>query len=269
MKKFNNLYTDIYGFFILKKNFNKNRVKKIFSLIRVDNTFKTTNPNRMFDVNIILKNYIKKFFSNKINICDLGISSGQSTLELYKELKEKNINYLYGFDKQIFIKIFKFKNLVFLYSLDNNLLMVEYKKYCLRYRYFIFFKQVEKILIYLFKIMKINYYKTDVLVPGLHKINNFKFCEQDIFNMEKKYFNYFDVVRVTNLLNYSYFSRQKIKIAKFYLNKISKENSIILINRTNDKKKNIASIFRKRNGKFELLEDINGGSEIKDIMLSL
>ena len=59
--------------------------------------------------------------------------------------------------------------------------------------------------------MKKNYYKTDVLVPGLHKINNFKFCEQDIFKMEKKYFNYFDVVRVTNLLNYSYFSRQKIK----------------------------------------------------------
>ena len=50
--------------FYIKKNFNKNRVK-IFSLIRVDNTFKTTNSNRMFDVNIILKNYIKNFFQIK------------------------------------------------------------------------------------------------------------------------------------------------------------------------------------------------------------
>ena len=266
MKNFNNLYTDIYGFFILKKNFNKNRIKKIFSLIRVDNTFKTTNPNRMRDLNIILKNYIKKFFSKKINICDLGISSGQSTLELYKDLNEKNINYLYGFDKQIFVKIFKFKKLVFLYSLDNNLLMVEYKKYCLRYRYFIIFKQVQKILIYLFKIMKINYYKTDVLVPGLHKIKKFKCFEQDIFDMEEKYFNFFDVVRVTNLLNYSYFSEDKLKIAISNLNKISKENCIILINRTN-KKKNTGSFFRKKNGKFELLGDVNGGSEIKKLMI--
>ena len=30
----------------------------------------------------------------------------------------------------------------------------------------------------------------------------------------------------------------------------------------------MASFFRKKNGKFELLEDVNGGSEIKDLMLS-
>ena len=244
MKKLNNFYTDIYSFFILKKKLKKNRIKKIFSLIRVDNTFKTTNFNRMFDVNIILKNYIKKFFSKKkINICDLGISSGQSTLELYNELNKKNINYLYGFDKQIFIKIFKLNNLVFLYSLDNNLLMVEYKKYCLRYRYFIIFKQIQKILIYLFKIMKINYYKTDVLVPGLVKLKKFKFFEQDIFNIKKNYFNLFDVVRVTNLLNYSYFSKTQLKLAIMNLNNIARENCIILINRTTKEKKKCRKFF--------------------------
>ena len=52
------------------------------------------------------------------------------------------------------------------------------------------------------------------------------------------------------------------------INKISKENCIVLVNRTTNKKKNIASLFRKKNGKFELLEDMNGGSEIKDLMLS-
>ena len=52
------------------------------------------------------------------------------------------------------------------------------------------------------------------------------------------------------------------------LNNISKENCIVLVNRTTDKKKNVASFFKKKNGKFELLEDINGGSEIKDLMLS-
>jgi hypothetical protein len=269
MKKFNNFYTDIYSFFILKKNINKTMTEKIFSKLRVGNTFKTTSYNRMKDVNLKLKNYIKKFFSKKkIMLCDIGVSSGQSTLELYNDLKRQKIKYIYGFDKQIYLKVYKIQKLIFLYSSKNNLLMVEYDKHCLRYRYFFVFKKLEKFIIYLLDFLKIKYEKSKVLTPNLDTIYKCKFFEQDIFKIEKKYLNQFDVVRVTNLLNYSYFSKTQLKRAIKNINKISKENSIILINRTNNKKNNIASFFRKKNNKFELLEDINGGSEIKDIMLS-
>lgn len=268
MKKFNNFYTDINSFFILKKNINKVRMEKIFSKIRVGTTFKTTSYDRMVDINKKLKNYIKKIFSKKIMICDFGVSSGQSTLELYNDLNNEKLQNIYGFDKQIYLKIYKYKKYIFLYSSRNNLLMVEYDKYCLRYRYFFVFKKFEKFLVYLLDLMKIKFQRSNVLVPNLEKIDKCKFFEQDIFNIEKKYFNLFDVIRVTNLLNYSYFSESKLKIAISNINKISKENCIILINRTTRNKKNIASFFRKKNGKFELLEDVNGGSEIKDLMLS-
>ena len=268
MKKFNNFYTDINSFFILKKNINKVRMEKIFSKIRVGTTFKTTSYNRMFDINKKLKNYIKKLFSKKIMICDFGVSSGQSTLELYNDLNNKKLQNIYGFDKQIYLKIYKYKKYIFLYSSRNNLLMVEYDKYCLRYRYFFVFKKLEKLLIFLLDLIKVKFQKSKVLVPNLEKIDKCKFFEQDIFNIEKKYFNLFDVVRVTNLLNYSYFSKSELKIAILNINKISKENCIILINRTTKNKKNIASFFIKKNGKFELIEDVSGGSEIKDLMLS-
>ena len=268
MKKFNNFYTDINSFFILKKNINKVRMEKIFSKIRVDTTFKTTSYNRMADINKKLKNYIKKFFLKKIIVCDFGVSSGQSTLELYNDLNKEQLQNIYGFDKQIFLRIYKYKKYIFLYSSKKKLLMVEYDKYCLRYRYFFVFKKLEKFLVYLLDLMKIKFQKSKVLVPNLEKIDKCKFFEQDIFNIEKKYFNLFDVIRVTNLLNYSYFSESKLKIAILNINKISKENCIILINRTARNKKNTASFFRKKNGKFELLEDVNGGSEIKDLMLS-
>ena len=268
MKKFNNFYTDINSFFILKKNINKLRMEKIFSKIRVDTTFKTTSYNRMADVNKKLKNYIKKNFSKKIMVCDFGVSSGQSTLELYNDLNKEQLQNIYGFDKQIYLKIYKYKKYIFLYSSRNNLLMVEYDKYCLRYRYFIVFKKLDKLLVYFLDLMKIKFQKSKVLVPNLEKIDKCKFFEQDIFNIEKKYFKLFDVIRVTNLLNYSYFSESKLKMAILNINKISKENCIILINRTTRNKKNIASFFIKKNGKFELLEDVNGGSEIKDLMLS-
>ena len=45
------------------------------------------------------------------------------------------------------------------------------------------------------------------------------------------------LVKSTNLLNYSYFSKSKLKKAIVNINKISKENCIVLINRTTDKKK--------------------------------
>ncbi len=275
MKNTKKFYTDIYSYFILKKNVNAKMMKKIFSLLRVDNTFMTTSHNRMFDVNILLKKYIKKYFSKKIEICDFAVSSGQSTLELLSDINKEKINNIYGFDKKIYIKIYQVGKFIFLYSASNELLMVEKDKQCLRYRYFLLFKKVEKILpllfnrMYLLDLINVKYKKSKLLVPNLDKINKIKFFEQDIFNIEKKYFNFFDVVRVSNLLNFSYFSENELRKAILNLKKISRENSIVLINRTpNNKKKNTASFFRKKNGKFELIEDVNGGSEIKELMLS-
>ena len=153
--------------------------------------------------------------------------------------------------------------------------MVEYNKQCLRYRFFLLFKLVEKLLpslfnkIYLFDLMNVKLKKSKLLIENLNSISQIKFFEQDIFNIDKKYFHFFDVVRVSNLLNYSYFSENQIKVAINNLKKISKENSIILINRTpNNSKNNTASFFRKKKGKFELIEDLNGGYEIKNLILN-
>ena len=146
--------------------------------------------------------------------------------------------------------------------------MVEYNKYCLRYRYFFLFKLIEKFLIYLFNYLNIKFEKSNVLMPGLGNINKLKFIEQDIFKVKKKYFNLFDVIRVTNLLNYTYFSEINLKKAIRNINKISKKKSILLVNRTTSKKINTATFFIKRAGKCELLEDVNGGSEIKDLIIS-
>ena len=116
-------------------------MKKIFSLMRVDTTFMTTSYNRMFDVNKILKKYTEKHFSKKIVLCDFAVSSGQSTLELFLDLKKEKIDKIYGFDKKIYITIYKLGKLIFLYSSKKELLMVEYDKQCLRYRWFLFLKK--------------------------------------------------------------------------------------------------------------------------------
>ena len=249
MNKNNKNYTDVYSYFVLKKNFNAKMMKKIFSLLRVDSTFMTTSYNRMFDVNLILKKYVDKYFSKKPVVCDFAISSGQSTLELFMDLNKGKIDEIYGFDKQIYITIYQVGKFIFLYSSRNELLMVEYGKHCLRFRWFFLFKKVEKILpsifnkLHLFDLFDIKYKKSKLLLQNLDKIDKLRFFEEDIFNVSKKYYNFFDVVRVSNLLNFSYFSEAKLKRAILNLKKISKENSIILINRTPNKKKKILQVF--------------------------
>ena len=189
-------------------------------------------------------------------------------MELFNNLNKTKIKSLYGFDKQIHIKIYRIKKFIFIYSSKNNLLFVEYNKYCVRYRFFFILKKLENFFLYLFYAMNVKHEKSNVLIPNLDKIDKFKFFEQDIFDIKKKYFNLFDVVRVSNLLNYNYFSKSKLKKAIININKISRENCILLVNRTTKKKKNTASFFIKKQGKFRLLEDINGGSEIKNLILS-
>ena len=44
--------------------------------------------------------------------------------------------------------------------------------------------------IYLFDLINIKYNKTKLLIPHLENIDKIKFFEQDIFNVNKKYFNF-------------------------------------------------------------------------------
>ena len=64
--------------------------------------------------------------------------------------------------KKIYITIYKLENLFFYIVLMNELLMVEYDKQCLRYRWFLLFKKIEKKMlpsllnqIYLFDLINI------------------------------------------------------------------------------------------------------------------
>ena len=207
-RKDKSLYTDVYSFFVLRKKIDKKRAENIFKLLRVDDTFKTTSENRMLDINQKLKKHLKNFFKKKVMICDFGISSGQSTYELFLDIGKPKIKKIYGFDKQIYLHIYKFNKFIFLFSKNKKLLMVEYDKYCLRYRYFYIFKKFEKVLLFIFNFMKKNLRISEVLIKNFKKNNIFKFIEQDIFNVQNKYHNLFDVVRVSNLLNYSYFSEK-------------------------------------------------------------
>ena len=81
--------------------------------------------------------------------------------------------------------------------------------------------------------------------------------------------NFTHLTKINGVFELDYWGVSTKKISNFLNTRnLERENCIISINRTPiNKKKNSASFFIKKNGKFELLEDLNGGSELKKLML--
>jgi len=266
----NKYYTNIYDYFVEKKVDCENQFENIYAKLKVGTTYKTTAKNRMDKLNEVSENVLSNNLNatDKLKICDFGISSGDTTLDLIYALNEKNFSFeIIGFDKNIEATMITLGKFIFLFSSDNRLLFVEYNKYAVKKKIVKFFSIFEKTL---FKFLNYSKYtekkKIDLLSNDLRNSNNFKFEEQDIFKINE-YLSQFDFIRVSNLLNFSYFSDEQINLACKNIFKILKNGGILLVNRTSGTEEN-GSFFIKDEKEFKLIQDFGKGSETKNIVLS-
>lgn len=79
----------------------------------------------------------------------------------------------------------------------------------------------------------------------------------------------FTFVRCMNVLNLSYFEPDAIRRALFLLKNSLKDQGILLLGRTLPDGANAVSFYKKVSGNFELIRDLNGGSEISHLMDSI
>lgn len=86
----------------------------------------------------------------------------------------------------------------------------------------------------------------------------------DIFLAKEN--NTFNFVRCMNILNIEYFPEDKIIIGLQNLKDSLVDKGILLIGRTLQNGVNQASFYKKENNNLILMEEINGGSEIKSII---
>ena len=105
----------------------------------------------------------------------------------------------------------------------------------------------------------------------LEKVNNcknFQFIRHDLF---KKTRQQFDIIRAMNILNLAYFPEKKIKKAVLSIFHSFTGNGIFIVGRSNDESngQTKTTIFERCETEFKVIEDINGGSEIKDLILSI
>jgi len=256
---------------LLGNNVDSQATDNIYSRLRCNQTYKTTKVNRFSDIDIKTKELLKNYFFKKIDVCDFGLSSGQTTLELANTL-DTQVGNLFGFDKQIRVTLYQYGKFVFLYDLDKKIMLSEYNGFSIKRRYSIILKLMEKMLYkFLYKSKKVKAHGTTLLSKNLQALDYFHWDEQDIFNIDRKYYNKFDFVRVANLLNKVYFNDDQLKIGIENIKYILKDGGILLINKTeldneNDGQNN-GTFFIKQDDRLMFIEDFNFGSEVKKIVL--
>jgi len=230
---------------------------------------KTTASRRFSDIDKITLRYLRKMEDPVIH--DIAVSSGITSCDLLREIKAAGIQADYCISDKYSLYYSTGKRFTRIY--DAN------KKFLYGYIFSLLAKKTDdvkligsKVLYYLLKIMSTpdNNYKKVLLLDGNAVMNinngNFTFIEYDVLSSIIK--DKFTYVRCMNLLNrYSWLGDDEICIALRNIKTSLKENGIMQIGKTEDGTGvNNVSIFKKTDDKFVLLEHINAGSELIDII---
>jgi chemotaxis methyl-accepting protein methylase len=240
--------------------------KIISSYSNNNNTSKYTYSNRFDDLNEILTNIILNKNTNFLNIHDVAISSGITTIELHDHLQKSNFNFkITGSDR--FSEIYHKGNIIkYFYDIDGNLVQIYFFNLFLGLKITnLFF--LSKMLFYFFKNLytpKHNLKKILLIDKKFKKyINNssIQFVNYDLFD-NNQLDDKFDFIRVMNVLNLLYFTESDIVNAINKLKQTLKLGSFVLIGRTNNEGINNATFYKlENNHTLSSFYSINNGYE--------
>ncbi len=266
------------GHYDNKLNFNQIEKDLFIRIVMSNGTTKTTYDNRLNDVNETLLKYIKH--KKEISVNDVAISSGITTIELFNFLNNNllTVNIVGGdaflngclVNISTKIKALTDENMSLLLFNDENELFGNFH-----------FKRLilSNPLIYLFVIAKLRILKGNITSNLVKKVQlvsrellkekNIKIMKDDFFEPKTNLYKKFDVVRAANILNLAYFKKDDLNIAINELKKRVMITGILIVVRTNINGVNNGSLFQKiSDTQWELLEDINDGSEVKNLVLN-
>lgn len=262
-----------------------------FSAIRVgDHIAKKTYAHRLDGVNEVANRLLPKF--RPLRIMDVGISSGVSTLEWVESLEEKRIDYhLDAVDLMVRgILIAMPRGVDVLADIAGRPLLID-----LNGKWIPFPPGKRHLIRHFFQLLIIR----GALYLAAPKVSHseangkaadarrwFNASEAPLVYSELRHHprvtvtegNLLDpatlpaqlhVVRAANILNRAYFSDPQLSAIVQNLRATLCESGLLIICKTDDSGRTEGTVFvLKDDGSFEIVESINGGSEIEDLVCS-
>lgn len=230
---------------------------------------KITISGRFADIDKITVNYINKFKHPIIH--DIAVSSGITSCELLREMQASGVSADFFISDKYSIYYLSGKKIIYIYDRNKNFL------FGYIYSFYgsnnISYYGIGSILLYyILKIIpdrQVNLKKIILFDTETKKIlNNGNFISIDYDVTSTIIDCKFTFVRCMNLLNKgSWISDDKIILSLKNIKMSLKENGILQIGKTEDITEiNRVSYYVKNNDKFILLEHLNGGSELANIM---
>lgn len=254
-------------------------------------TVKTTNANRIDDLNLAALPFIVALAERPVQIMDVGASSGISTLEWYESLSDRGVDcHVTATDLTVYTSLVSLApGLGVLIDRDRNILHLD-----------VFGRGAParaKGLQGVFAGFMRTLFRTAMMLDGnlpplngqtrtaatgwllkcepvtlltkkLVQHSGLRVLEDDLLKANRPEFkDAFHVVRAANILNRAYFSDQVLTQVVKKLKERLKKNGLLIICRTTDDGVNNATLFRlTANSEFRVLLRLGNGSEIEDLV---
>jgi hypothetical protein len=226
------------------------------SICLPNGTHKTTASGRLTDVDIGLESILER--RSTIQLLDVGISSGITTVELLDVLKDRGHRVeCVGVDLRIEAYLRRWMGVEILYDPEGKILQLatpfmvkgrpepglRLTKAVLLRRVF---SALEKAFVRHWKARPSHARRVSLLTPCLSARADVTICEQDITQTLSHLAGRFDVVRAANILNRAYFSPEVLLRAVKNLTETLKLHGLFVICRTSEEDTtNHATIFKK------------------------
>ena len=240
---------------------------------KINGVNKNTKSNRHKETQSFLKRWIANMDRPPV-ILDIGASDGVTSLELMQSIHD-NFKKYFVTDYNIQCSYSFYKKETFFFNKPGNCFLVASKR-------FVFYPENKWLFNLLFKrkINKIKAQPRKELLLVNKNLQNKKDVDPRIEVMQYNIFEPWpcekaDIIVVGNLLHEVYFTKPEIKNALVNCYNAMSENSLLVVIRnTVDKSGNEiekSSFYQKNNSKnkLEKTEEINGGVEINDFLLSI
>lgn len=260
-------------------------------VVMPNGTVKTTNANRLDDLNATVFPFLTSLAERPLQIMDVGISSGVSTLEWYESLSNQGVDcQVTATDLTVYASLVSLSSgFGVLVDRDRNILHLD-----------IFGRGAPpsaRGLQGVFATLVRTVFRTAMMLNGnlpplsgqtrsaaagwllkcepitlltkkLVQHNGLRVIEDDLLNANRPEFkDVFHVIRAANILNRAYFSDEVLKQTVKKLQERLKKNGFLIVCRTTDDGVNNGTLFRlTANYEFQVVQRLGNGSEIEDLV---
>jgi hypothetical protein len=244
--------------------------RRFFGKVCLPNgTWKTTYPDRLDDVNRKLRELLPE--GTDLKLMDIAVSSGISTLEWSDQLLAEGLAHRIVAgdidpDGRLmswggwFAVLFNESGRPLLLEVGPLTLSVYSSRRLIRF--------ARPLLIAGLRLFARRSRPVPLVSRRLRQRPEIELVRDDV-TVPGRFESSFDVIRAANLVQPAYFNEQTMRAIVINLRDRLREGGLLLLCRTDGEGTNRATIFRRRGEHFAVEVSINGGSEVKDLVLAL